>query len=75
MFELLCKVAQFFCAASLGMFAGSMLTEACVLVPYWRSLAPAEFLAWYGKNGRRLQGFFGPLTIITGLLSIAAAAL
>ena len=75
MFELIFKMVQFLSAGSLGLFAGSMLTEACVLVPYWRSLEPPEFLGWYGKNGHRLQGFFGPLTIITGLLAIAAAGL
>ncbi len=50
-----------------------MLTEGCVLVSYWRSLAPAEFLAWYAANGQRLQGFFGPLTTVAALLSLAAA--
>jgi len=59
--------------ASLAIFAGGMLTEGCVLVSYWRSLAPAEFLAWYAANGQRLQGFFGPLTSVTALLSIASA--
>jgi hypothetical protein len=67
------EVARFLSAASLGLFAGGMLTEGCVLVSYWRSLAPAEFLAWYGANGQRLQDFFGPLTTVTALLSLAAA--
>lgn len=60
-------------AATLGLFAGGMLTEACVLVPYWRSLKASEFLAWYGAQGHRLQGFFGPLTYAAGLVSLAAA--
>jgi len=67
------EVARFLSAASLGLFAGGMLTEGCVLVPYWRSLAPAEFLAWYAANGQRLQGFFGPLTTVSALLALAAA--
>jgi hypothetical protein len=62
-------------AMSLGVFAGGMLTEACVLVPYWQSLRPAEFLAWYAGHGHRLQSFFGPLTYVTGLLALAAAIL
>jgi hypothetical protein len=60
---------------SIGVFAGAMLTEGLVLVPYWRSLRPAEFFAWYSANGQRLQGFFGPLTAVTALLSIASALL
>lgn len=59
--------------ASLGVFLGAMLTEGCVLVPYWRSLAPTDFFAWYALNDRRLMGFFGPLTSITALLALAAA--
>jgi hypothetical protein len=60
-------------ATSLGLFVGAMLTEGFVLVPYWRALPPAEFLAWYAANDRRLLGFFGPLTTVTALLAVAAA--
>ena len=52
-----------------------MLTEGCVLVPHWRSLAPTEFFTWYGRNGQRLQAFFGPLTITAAVLALAAAFL
>jgi hypothetical protein len=71
----LSNVALLLSAAFLGVFAGAMLTEGCVLVPYWRSLSPDEFLAWYAAHGHLLQSFFGPLTTVTGLLAIAAAAL
>ncbi len=67
------EVIRFLSAAALGLFAGAMLTEGGVLVPWWRSLRPAEFLAWYAAHGHRLQGFFGPLTIATALLALAAA--
>ena len=70
---MVCEVARFLSAASLGVFAGGMLTEGCVLVPYWRSLAPKEFFAWYAANGHRLQSFFGPLTTVTALLALIAA--
>jgi hypothetical protein len=59
--------------AALGVYVGAMLTEGCVLVPYWRSLPPSEFLGWYAANDRRLVGFFGPLTAVTALLAVAAA--
>ena len=69
------EVARIVSTASLGLFAGGMLTEGCVLVPYWRSLKPADFFEWYAANGRRLQGFFGPLTSVTALLALAAGLL
>lgn len=59
--------------AALGIFAGAMLTEGGVLVPFWRSLPPAEFFAWYAANDERLLGFFGPLTSVTALLALFAA--
>jgi hypothetical protein len=61
-------------AAAIGLFAGAMLTEGGVLVPYWRALAPGDFLAWYAANDRRLLGVFGPLTAAAALLALAAAA-
>jgi hypothetical protein len=59
--------------ASLGIFAGAMLTEGFVLVSFWRSLAPEAFLAWYAANDQRLLDFFRPLTTATVLLAVAAA--
>jgi hypothetical protein len=59
--------------ACLGLFAGAMLTEGCVLVPFWRGLPAREFFAWYGANAPRLVGFFGPVTWAAGLAALAAA--
>ena len=67
------EVTRLLSMTALALFAGGMLTEACVLVPYWRSLKPEQFLAYYADNGRRLHGFFSPLTIIAALLALAAA--
>ena len=64
---------RFLSTALLGIFFGAMLTEGCVLLPYWRSIAPTEFLGWYAANSQRLQGFFSPLTIGTALLAIVTA--
>jgi hypothetical protein len=71
--NIISEIARFLSVGSLGIFAGAMLTEGCVLVPYWRSLKPAEFFAWYSANGQRLLDFFGPLTSVTALLSVAVA--
>jgi len=67
-------VVRFLSVATLGIFAGAMLTEAGLLVPFWRSLEPAEFLAWYRANDQRLIDFFAPLTTVTVLLAVAAGA-
>jgi hypothetical protein len=66
-------VLQFLAAASIGIYAGAMLTEGFVLVSWWRSASPAEFFSWYAANGSRLQGFFGPVTWTAGLFAIATA--
>jgi len=61
--------------AALGIFVGAMLTEGFVLVPYWRSLSADGFYSLYGANGKRLVGFFGPLTWFAGLTTLVAAGL
>ena len=66
-------VLRYLAAAALGIFAGAMLTEAGVLVPYWRSLAPAEFLRWYSANAQRLFAYFSPVTSVSAVLAILAA--
>lgn len=69
MFELL----RYLAAASLGIFAGAMLTEGGVLVPFWRSLAPGDFLRWYAANAGRLLAFFSPITAVSAGLALLAA--
>lgn len=66
-------VVRWLAIAVLGIFAGAMLTEGGVLVPYWRSLAPAEFLRWYTANAERLLAFFGPVTTASAVLAVVAA--
>src|SRR4030095_4538670 len=60
---------------ALGLAAGAMLAEGAVLVPYWRSLPPDAFLAWYVDNAARLLNFYGPLELVSAILAIAAAGL
>jgi hypothetical protein len=61
--------------ASLGLCAGAVLAEACVLVPFWRSQDPASFLDWYRRNAERLLRFYGPLEATSGVLVLVATAL
>jgi len=64
---------RYLAVAALGIFAGAMLTEGGVLVPFWRSLAPGEFLRWYAANCGRLLAFFGPVTSMSAVLALLAA--
>lgn len=68
-----CAVLQLLSVACLGVFAGAMLTEGFVLVPWWQSLAPADFFAWYAANDARLLAFFSPVTSIAGVVALATA--
>ena len=58
--ELIQLASSFF----LGLLVGSLLTEASILLPYWRAMDPEEFLNLHGSLGPRLYGYFAPLTII-----------
>jgi hypothetical protein len=58
---------------SVGVFAGAMLTEGGVLVPYWQALPPDDFFRWYAANDARLLAFFGPLTTVAVVATMTAA--
>lgn len=60
---------------ALGLSAGALAAEGAVLVPYWQSLTPRDFFAWYADNAARLLRFFGPLEAVAALLALAAAVL
>lgn len=65
---------SFATACVLGVFAGSLFTEAMLLVPYWRTLKMGPFYALHREFGPRLFGYFAPLTSVATLLPIASAA-
>jgi hypothetical protein len=60
-------------AAALGVLLGASVAEGALLVTWWRSLPPGEFLVWYAANAERLMGFFAPLTTAATVLAVAAA--
>lgn len=60
-------------AGLLGLSAGALWTEAGVLVPFWRSLEPSEFMAWYRRYGEMLPRFFGPLEVGATVAALAAS--
>ncbi len=55
----------------LGLFAGSLLTEACILVPYWRRMKPAEFFDLHSSLGPNLFRYFAPLTTLAVGMAVA----
>ena len=59
-------------AIVLGLAAGAVVAEAAILVPYWRAMKPASFLAWYRDYAGLLFKFFAPLEIAAALSAIAA---
>lgn len=58
---------------TLGLLIGSLLTEATILVPYWRTMEPKEFLALHHTLGPKLLAYFAPLTISATLLPVLSA--
>lgn len=55
-----------------GLFVGSLLTEAVILVPYWRKMKPDDFLRLHGSMGPQLFRYFAPLTVLATLLPVAS---
>ena len=60
-------------AALLGVSLGGMLTGGVLLVPFWREIAPSDFLAWFAANARRMFVFFTPLQLGSAILASVAA--
>lgn len=60
-------------ATASGVLAGALLTEAMVLVPFWRKMNPKDFLGLHHQMGPLLFRFFAPITIAGTLLPVAAA--
>src|SRR5207244_2241495 len=45
----------------LGLLAGAMLLIALAVAPFWQSLPPAEFRAWFAANAFRVGRLMIPL--------------
>jgi hypothetical protein len=57
---------------TLGVFLGTQLAEAALIVPYWKGLSPDDFFAFYKTYGHKLHLFYSPLTIVATILPIIA---
>src|SRR5437899_1868563 len=57
----------------LGLLAGAMLLVALAVAPFWQSLPPAEFRAWFAANAFRIGRLMIPLGAGAALAALAAA--
>ncbi len=57
-------------AVSTGVLVGALLTEANVLVPYWRRMPPKDFLDLHHTMAPSLFRFFAPITIAGTVLPV-----
>ncbi len=61
---------EFITIMATGLLAGALLTEACILVPYWQKMPAKTFLRLHHKMAPSLFRYFAPLTVIGTLLPI-----
>ncbi len=59
----------------IGLYAGSLLTEGAILVPYWRKMPAEEFFRLHKDVGPSLFRYFAPLTSAAVVLAVLVAVL
>jgi Domain of unknown function (DUF1772) len=64
------KILLLLSTCILGIFFGTQLAEAALIVPYWKDLSADEFFAFYKTYGKKLYQFYAPLTIVATILPI-----
>ena len=62
-------------AVLLGLLTGAMLLIGVALVPYWSSLEPLEFSAWFAANVELIRRLMVPLGGLATLSVVLAATL
>jgi hypothetical protein len=73
MINIVSEILQMVSMGVVGLFVGALLAEGVLLVPYWRTLPPAQFFSLHKEFGPRLYKFYAPLTIVATLLTVVAA--
>lgn len=58
----------------LGIFLGTQIAEAALIVPYWKGLSADVFFVFYKIYGKKIHQFYAPLTIAATILPIATLA-
>ncbi|WP_176832288.1 anthrone oxygenase family protein [Geodermatophilus sp. DSM 45219] len=56
-----------------GLLAGGMVLIEVVLLPFWRSVPPAEFRRWFTANAPRIRTLMVPLGAGAAIASVASA--
>lgn len=64
------KIILLLSTAILGIFLGTQLTEAALIVPYWKGLSPDDFFTFYKTYGNELHQFYSPMTIAATILPV-----
>jgi hypothetical protein len=64
------NILQILSAVTIGILVGALLTEGCLLVPYWRSLSADRFYGLYKELHPRLYRYFTPATVAPLLCSL-----
>ena len=56
-----------------GLLAGGMVLIEAVLLPFWRSVPPAEFRRWFTANAPRIRTLMVPLGAAAGVVGVTSA--
>jgi Domain of unknown function (DUF1772) len=65
------KILLLLSTCTLGIFLGTQVAEAALIVPYWKELSADDFFSFYKTYGKNLHQFYAPLTIAATILPIA----
>lgn len=57
-------------SAVLGVFLGTQIAEAFLIVPYWKVLSPDDFFDLHKKFAQKLYDFYAPLTILATVVPL-----
>lgn len=65
------KILLILSTCTLGIFFGAQLTEAVLIVPYWKDLSANSFFELYKTYGKKIHFFYAPLTILATFFPIS----
>jgi hypothetical protein len=68
------KILLLLSTCTLGVFLGTQLAEAVLIVPYWKELSSDDFFTFSKKYGIKLYQFYAPLTIAATIFPTASFA-
>ncbi len=54
----------------LGIFLGAQISEAALLVPYWKAMKAGDFFNLHQTYGKKIHRFFAPLTILATIIPL-----